>query len=74
MSDILVFQYNAASSFAYMLTSNLWFFLLVVGVAGTIFLLLKEEIDTSVREEQNIIQKGERVCQEKKRRLHINRT
>jgi len=49
------FQYNAASSFAYMLTSNLWFFLLVVGVAGTIFLLLKEEIDTSVREEQNII-------------------
>lgn len=55
MSDILVFQYNAASSFAYMLTSNLWFFLLVVGLAGTIFLLLKEEIDTSVREEQNII-------------------
>ena len=44
MSDILVFQYNAASSFAYMLTSNLWFFLLVVGVAGTIFLLLKEEV------------------------------
>ena len=44
MSDIFVFQYNAASSFAYMLTSNLWFFLLVVGVAGTIFLLLKEEV------------------------------
>ena len=55
MSDIFVFQYNAASSFAYMLTSNLWFFLLVVGVAGTIFLYCKEEIDTSVREEQNII-------------------
>ena len=55
MSDILVFQYNAASSFAYMLTSNLCFFVLVVCVAGTIFLLLIEEIDTSVREEQNII-------------------
>ena len=55
MSDIFVFQYNAASSFAYMLTSNLWYFLLVVGVAGNFFHLQIEEIDTSVREEQNII-------------------
>ena len=29
--------------------------LLLVGVVGTIVLLLKEEVDTAVREEQNII-------------------
>lgn len=55
MSDFLTFHYNAVSNFIYMLTSNLWFFLLLIGVVGTIFLLLKEEVDTSVREEQNII-------------------
>ena len=31
--------------------------LLLVGVVGTIVLLLKEEVDTAVREEQNIIWK-----------------
>lgn len=70
MSDILVFQYNAASSFAYMLTSNLWFFLLVVGVAGTIFLLLKEEIDTSVREDRTSFRK-EREYVKKRRNAYI---
>ena len=43
------------SNFIYMISSNLWFLLLLFGVLGTIILLLKEEVDTSIREEQNII-------------------
>lgn len=49
------FNVNAANNFLYMLTSNLWIFLIIIGVIGTIVLQLKDEIDSSVREEQNII-------------------
>lgn len=55
LSSFLAFHVNAVSNFAYMVTSNLWFLLLIIGVVGTIALNLKEEIDVSVREEQNII-------------------
>ncbi len=49
------FNVNAANNFLYMLTSNLWIFLIIIGVIGTIVLQIKDEIDSSVREEQNII-------------------
>lgn len=49
------FNINATNNFLYMLTSNFWFLFLFVAVIGTIVLLMKEEIDTSVRDEQNII-------------------
>ena len=49
------FNINATNNFLYMLTSNFWFLFLLVGVIGTIILLLKEQIDTSARDEQNII-------------------
>lgn len=49
------FNINGINNFLYIITSNFWFFLIIIGVIGTIILLLKEEIDTSVREEQNII-------------------
>lgn len=55
MSDFIAFNVNAVSNFVYVLTSNLWFMLMILSVAGTILLLLKEEIDTAVHEEQNII-------------------
>jgi len=49
------FNINAINNFIYIITSNLWFFLIIIGVIGTIILLLKEEVDISVKEEQNII-------------------
>lgn len=55
MRDFIAFNINAISYFVYMLITNVWFLLLGVGATGTIILRLKEEIDTSVREEQNII-------------------
>ena len=55
MSDFIVFNINAISNFMYFLFTNIWFLFLGIGTAGTIILRLKEEIDTSVREEQNII-------------------
>lgn len=55
MESFLAFNQNALSNFAYMLTSNFWFSFLLIGVIGTIILYLKEEVDTAVHEEQNII-------------------
>nr|WP_303180712.1 hypothetical protein [Lachnoclostridium phocaeense] len=55
MSDFIAFNMNAVSNFLYVLTSNTWFFMLLLSVIGTITMLLKEEVDDAVREEQNII-------------------
>lgn len=55
MKSFIAFNINAVSNFLYILSSNLFFILLIIGVVGTIFLLLKDEIDESVREEQNIL-------------------
>lgn len=49
------FHVNAATNFAYLLTTNFWFIFLIIAVVGTIILLLKEQVDDSIREEQNII-------------------
>lgn len=55
MKSFIAFNINAVSNFLYILSSNLFFILLIMGVVGTIVLLLKDEIDESVREEQNIL-------------------
>lgn len=55
MDSFFAFNINAVNNFLYMISSNLWFFLIIFGAIGTIVLLLKEEVDTAVREEQNII-------------------
>jgi len=49
------FNINAISNFLYILSTNYWFSLLLIGVVGTILLFLKEEIDTSTRGEQNVL-------------------
>lgn len=46
LDSFIAFNINGISNFIYMITSNLWFLLLLVGVVGTIVLLLKEEVDT----------------------------
>ena len=55
LKSFIAFNINAGNHFIYMITSNLWFMLLLIGVIGTKILLLKEEVDVAVRNEQNII-------------------
>lgn len=55
LSQFAAFHINAATNFAYLLTTNFWFIFLIVAVVGTVVLQLKEQVDTSIREEQNII-------------------
>lgn len=55
MKDFLVFNINAFSNFLYLLVTNIWFLMLGIGAAGTAVLRLKDRIDSSVRDEQNII-------------------
>ena len=55
LESFKAFNLNAINYFIYTLTSNFWFFLIIIGLIGTIILMLKEEIDTAIREEQNII-------------------
>lgn len=55
LESFLAFHVNGINYFIYMITSNFWLFLILIGMAGTIILQLKEEVDTAVREEQNII-------------------
>lgn len=55
MGDLITIQANAISNLAYLLSTNLGLIFMVIGVTGCITLLAKEEIDMSIREEQNII-------------------
>lgn len=55
MKSLIAFNINAISNFLYILSSNIFFIMLIISVIGSIVLLLKEEIDDSVREEQNIL-------------------
>lgn len=55
LEQFWAFNKNAAYNFIYMLTSNFWFLFLLLAVIGTVVLQLMDQIDKSVREEQNII-------------------
>ncbi len=49
------FNINAVNNFIYLMSSNFWFIFLLIGVIGTIILLLKDEVDNSIGEEQNML-------------------
>lgn len=55
MNDFIVLQQNGLSNLAFMITGNGYLLLLLIGVLGVMWLLVKEELDEAVREEQNII-------------------
>lgn len=55
MKDILVFTINAITNVAYILTEYPAFIAIFIGFAGIVFLRIKEQVDSSVREEQNIL-------------------
>jgi len=55
LNSFYAFNVNGISFLIYMITSNFFLFLLVIGMMGTIILQLKSEMDLAVRDEQNII-------------------
>ena len=54
-TSFCAFNMNGINSLAYILMSNWWFLLIVLGAISTATLYLKEEIDVTVVEEQNIL-------------------
>ena len=53
--SFLAFHLNAVNNILYILQSNYWFILMLIGVLGSVVLNLKADIDSAVSEEQNII-------------------
>ena len=55
LTSFKAFNKNALSSLQYVMSQNIWFVLIAVAAITAIVLMLKEELDYSVNEEQNII-------------------
>lgn len=53
--SFLAFNQNAIYNFAYLVSTNFAILLMLIGVVGIMVMLLKEEVDTAVRDEPNII-------------------
>jgi len=54
-TSLSAFSQNAFSYLAYAVTSNLWFVLLAAGALVSIILYLREEIEVTVRDEQQAL-------------------
>lgn len=55
LESFYAFNNNAVSNLLYVIQTNSWFVLLLLGVLGIISLNMKAEIDMAVNEEQNVI-------------------
>lgn len=55
LNTFLVFNYNAVNRIIYEFTSNIWLVLSVISVGIIITLSLKNVIDTTVRDERNVL-------------------
>jgi len=51
----LAFNQNALAYLAYTVSNNLWYLLIAAGAAVSIILYLREEIVTTVRDEQQAL-------------------
>jgi len=49
------FNENAVYSLLYIMQHNVWFIVIAAAAIASIFMMLKEALDYSVNEEQNII-------------------
>ena len=49
------FNENAVYSILYIMQKNVWFVIIAIAALASIVMMLKEELDYSVNEEQNII-------------------
>lgn len=55
VTSLAAYNQNAYSHLVYLMSTNLSFVLIIICAAAFVFLYLKEEIEMSVREEQNIL-------------------
>lgn len=53
--SLMAFHCNAASSLAYLVSTNWWFFLIIAGCICTAIMGWREKKETVIREEQNIL-------------------
>lgn len=53
--DFLIFNNNALSNIAYLLSSNVLLVILLASFVATVFLLLREEVNNAFTEEHEII-------------------
>lgn len=49
------FNQNALNSLVYIMQQNIWFVLIALSAIASIVMMLREELDYSVNEEQNIM-------------------
>lgn len=49
------FNQNAMNSLTYIMQQNIWFVLIALSAIASIIMMLREELDYSVNEEQNIM-------------------
>ena len=49
------FNQNAMNSLTYIMQQNIWFVLIALSAVASIIMMLREELDYSVNEEQNIM-------------------
>lgn len=55
LNSFIAFHYNAMNNIIYMFTNNLFLLALVLSCVASSYLMLKEEVRTSVNETQDII-------------------
>lgn len=55
LDSFLAFHINGWNNLLYIMTSNGWFFLIGFGVVAIVLMSMKQVIDHTVRERQNII-------------------
>lgn len=53
--SFVAFNENAIYSLIYIMQKNVWFIVIAAAAVVSLILMLKEELDYSVNEEQNII-------------------
>ena len=55
VESLRAFNINAYSNLMYQIQTNIWILLLIVASAGTTFLGLKDRVERTVKEEQNVL-------------------
>lgn len=55
LESFKAFNENAVYSLLYIMQNNVWFIVIAIAAFASIFMMLKEELNYSVNEEQNII-------------------
>lgn len=55
LDSFLAFNINSCNSLVYIIKTNLWLLLTIIGAVSIVIMNIKEEIEDYVTEEQNIL-------------------